>query len=1086
MELEEWLNNNTLGMDIWKRKYQFEDEDLDSWFNRVSGGDEDVKRLIMEKKFLFGGRILANRGTQNNRKISLNNCYVLAKPEDNIESLYDTAKYMARTFSYSGGVGISLDNIAPRGAKVNNSAKSSSGVVSFCDLYNTTGSIIGSEGRRAALMLSLSSEHPDIEEFIDAKTDINELTKCNMSVTASDEYMNAVVSDSSSYKTSFDRDTGEHIEKYIYPSKVFDKLAYNNWQTGEPGLLMWDRVKNWTMLSEHPEFEFAGINPCQPLGEFVNTPNGFVKIEDVTNGVFLNGNNYNSSSCIFSGEKEVFLVTLENGIEIRMTGNHKISTPYGDKELQTLTIDDKVCMDYTPVYNTTIEDEDEYERGIIAGWFIADGGFSSKRNDVKHSAAFAVGKDEFEYKDKLTKLIIKHIDSEFHLVPHHQKPDTCMVGRLTAKASIQSIKDILKINSWEKFDICLDGRTKEFKLGFLRAVFTCDGSVRTNEYALICSIEKEFIRTIQRLLMEFGVYSTLTLHNNPKSYIAIDGKQRNNKRVWKVGIYDKVFNLIGFLTEYKQQYMLNKPQTLSKRIEIKKKHIKIRNIHSIGIMPVYDISVVDVHHYNSSGLIIHNCGEMPLPAFGACCLSSFNLSAYVKAQDNPGEYYFDMDGFRSDIPIVIRTMNNVLDEGLLLHPLKEQSETVAKWRQIGVGICGFSSALMKLHIKYGSEESIKLAKEIAEILLNDSILASTQLAKEFGPYPAYNYEYIKKSKFYQENVWEAYKEEVEKYGLRNSQLLSIAPTGSISLALSVSQSAEPLFSVAYNRRTESLYGESVSYKVYDPTVAEIMKELNITDEVDLPDYVITSEEIPYINRIKMQAAWQQYIDASISSTINLPNSSTVEDIRNIYIEAWKAGLKGITVYRAGCAREGILTTDTAPSTPLTNELKRGDWKPLAPDTTYDPKIKLKTGCGELELFPGWSPTEQRFQEIWIKKLGDGGCGKSIDAIAIEMSAIFRLGGSLENVTKALNKLGVCPSFKDARKAGKRLSKGNSCADCILKALQKFEADRKQEHIEEEYEEGTLHVTNACPECGAELMSTGGCFTCGSCGYSRCS
>lgn len=1072
MEVEEWLNNNQFSIDIWRKKYQFNNETLDEWFDRVSGEDKDVRRLIVEKKFLFGGRVLSNRGTTSTRKVSLNNCYVLTPPEDNIESIYDTAKHMARTFSYSGGVGISLDKLAPKGAKVNNAASSSSGAVSFCGLYNTTGIIIGAEGRRSALMLSLSSEHPDIEDFINAKINTDELTKANMSVESSDEFMNAVDKDWPTHKLIFIRETGEIIRKIEDPKKLFNMIVKNNWMTGEPGLLYWDRIKNWSLLSDNPDFEFAGINPCQPLGEFIKTSDGFVKIENVTNSIYLNGSNYNSSSCIYTGEKEVFQVTLENGIEIKMTGNHKILTPYGDKELQTLSANDHVCMDYIPVYDTSIEDEDEYELGILSGWFVADGGFSSTSDETQHVIGFAVGKDEFEYKDELENLVKKHIDNNFKLIPHHQKPDTCFIGRLHSIDATNTMCNILQIDcsSRNKFEINLEHRSKEFKLGFLRSVFTCDGSTKSNSYAMVVSIEKEFIRTIQRLLIEFGVYGTLTLHNNPRSYIAKDGKKRNNKQAWKVDIYDRTFNNIGFLTKYKMNHMLNKDQKQPVRINTRKNKLRIRSIKSIGIMPVYDINVNNIHHYNSSGLIIHNCGEMPLPAYGACCLSSMNLIEYIK--DNK----FDFELFKQDIPIVVKAMNDVLDEGIPLHPLKEQQECVTKWRQIGIGCFSFASMLMKLGIKYGSDESLELSSKIAKIMLNESARASTMLAKEYGSYPAYNYEYLIKSKFYQENIDQDVKDLITLNGLRNSQLLSIAPTGSISSLFGVSGGIEPLFNISYERRTESLHNENISYKIYDKTVEEIMQILNITDEKNLPDSIICSQDIPYMNRIKMQAIWQQYIDASISSTVNLPKSATEDDIYNLYIEAWKAGLKGITVYRDGCTRQGILNT--------TSELKRGDWKPIAKDTIYD-KIKLKTGCGKLMLFPGWSDSEQSFQEVWIKKIGTGGCERSIEAIAIECSAIFRLGGNLYNIEKSFEKLETCPSFKDARRNGKHLSKGNSCADCILKALQKYEADKKKsdDNIIKSDEQ---HIQkNICPECNTELIATGGCWSCQSCGYSRC-
>lgn len=156
MKIEEWLGEkNTLGIDIWKRKYQYEGETFDAWLDRVSGGDEDVKRLIKEKKFLFGGRILANRGLKKKGvRTTYSNCYVVSSPEDNIESIFDAAKRLARTYSYGGGCGIDISNLAPRGASVHNSAKETSGSVSFMDLYSLVTGLIGQNGRRKQIQAS--------------------------------------------------------------------------------------------------------------------------------------------------------------------------------------------------------------------------------------------------------------------------------------------------------------------------------------------------------------------------------------------------------------------------------------------------------------------------------------------------------------------------------------------------------------------------------------------------------------------------------------------------------------------------------------------------------------------------------------------------------------------------------------------------------------------------------------------------------------------------------------------------------------------------------------------------------------------
>lgn len=150
MTVQEWLGeDNKLGIDIWKKKYQYNNESFNEWLDRVSGNNESVKKLIIEKKFLFGGRILSNRGLEKDgKKVTLSNCYVMSPPKDNIESIFDCAKKLARTYSYGGGCGVDISKLAPRGAKVNNTAKETSGSVSFMDLYSLVTELIGQNGRR--------------------------------------------------------------------------------------------------------------------------------------------------------------------------------------------------------------------------------------------------------------------------------------------------------------------------------------------------------------------------------------------------------------------------------------------------------------------------------------------------------------------------------------------------------------------------------------------------------------------------------------------------------------------------------------------------------------------------------------------------------------------------------------------------------------------------------------------------------------------------------------------------------------------------------------------------------------------------
>jgi ribonucleoside-diphosphate reductase alpha chain len=270
---------------------------------------------------------------------------------------------------------------------------------------------------------------------------------------------------------------------------------------------------------------------------------------------------------------------------------------------------------------------------------------------------------------------------------------------------------------------------------------------------------------------------------------------------------------------------------------------------------------------------------------------------------------FDKESFKEAVRDCVVGLNEVLEEGLPLHPLQIQKENVSKYRQIGLGVMGIADMLIKLNIRYGSDEAVKLCEELSNLMLNEAIKQSSLLAKEHGAFEMYNEEAIFNSKFFINNVNDEVKELVRKYGLRNSQLLTIPPTGTISTMLGISGGIEPIFNISYFRKTESIHNEDKIYKVYTPIVKEYMDINEIDKEEDLSDIFVTAMNLKPQERIKMQQAWQKNIDASISSTINLPYEATVEDVYDIYMSAWKNDLKGITIYRDGCKRSGILTNE---------------------------------------------------------------------------------------------------------------------------------------------------------------------------------
>ena len=756
MDVKEWLGEESqLAIDIWEKKYRYENEDFERWLERVSNGNEEIKRLIKEKKFLFGGRILANRGLQFvGKKVTYSNCYVLAIEEDSIESIYQTCSNLARTFSYGGGVGIDISPLRAKDMPVHNAAKTTTGAVSFMNTFSNVSEVIGQNGRRGALMLSIDCHHPDLEEFIDIKNDLNAVTKANISVRITNDFMYAV-ENNLEWDLSFETENGDKLVKTVNAKDLFRKLAYNNWNMAEPGILFWDNIEGYNLLSEDKEFKYAGVNPC---------------------------------------------------------------------------------------------------------------------------------------------------------------------------------------------------------------------------------------------------------------------------------------------------------------------------------------------------------AEEPLPNGGSCLLGSFNLSAYV---DEFGR--FDEVEFKKDIPVVVTAMNDLLDEGLPLHPLKIQQETVFDYRQIGIGVMGIADMLIKMELKYDSERAIEVCDRIGYVLANESLRASAMLAKLLGTYPKYNQDAILTSDYVVNNTDLDTYELISKYGLRNSQILTIAPTGTLSTMLGISGGIEPIFQFSYQRKTESLHGEEVYYKVFTPIAKEYMEKHGILEE-ELPEFFVSSQTINPFMRVKMQGAWQKHIDASISSTVNLPNSATVEEVEQLYITAWKYNLKGMTIYRDGCARLAVLSKEEPKQSKVEkakSQLNFGDTI-LVDDSVIGIKRKLKTGCGSLHCTFYFCPETGELREVFLDKGSSGGCLSLLNAVSRLSSLAARKGAPVEEIADQLQSVLVCPSYSIAKfKDPKATSKGSSCASAVANALLDAHKQFVEEFLEIEEDDDEIEFKTVqrdsepedkeglgllvCPECGAKaLAKTEGCMTCHSCGWSKCS
>ena len=775
LDIKEWLTSD-LSVSEYNKKYRYENETFDEFLERITNGDKEIQQLIIDKKFIYGGRILANRGLQKlGKKITYSNCYVLSPPEDNIESIYETCGKLARTFSYGGGVGIDISKLRPKGAPVNNAARTTTGAVSFMPTFSQVAETIGQKGRRGALMISMDVSHPDIEEFIDIKTDLNAVTKANISVKITDDFIKAV-KNNTKYPCKFTLEDGSVICKYIDANKIMDKLALNNHRMGEPGILYWDRIQNYNLMQHFEDFGYAGVNPC---------------------------------------------------------------------------------------------------------------------------------------------------------------------------------------------------------------------------------------------------------------------------------------------------------------------------------------------------------AEEPLPAGGSCLLGAINLSEFIVDPFTPAAR-FDFDEFERVVHKAIFALNDVLIEGMPLHPLKEQQETVGKLRQIGLGIMGLADALIKLGITYGSSESLLTIETIGTALLYNSLIASSEYAKLDGntPFEGYDAHKVFESDIIQNlinnlNYYEVNTLKVAlQNGLFNSQLTTIAPTGTIAGLCNTSYGVEPNFAYSYTRKTESLHEEGDVYYTVEPKIVEDYRKAT-GNKGELPDYFITTHQLDPFNRVDVQATIQKYIDASISSTVNLPESTTPEEIKAIYLYGAEKGVKGLTIFRNNCERMGILTVgdnkeeDTDDLTPVERAksmLKFGDTI-LVDDSVIGIKRKLKTGCGSLHCTFYFCPETGELREVFLDKGSKGGCLSLLNAMSRLASLCARKGAPVEEIADQLESVLVCPSYSVSKFKDKTTSKGSSCASAVAYALidahNQFLEDFIDPDDDTEIEIKAIRHTEkpalsapkkqepddyymVCPECGEKaLLKTEGCNSCMNCGWSKC-
>ena len=434
------------------------------------------------------------------------------------------------------------------------------------------------------------------------------------------------------------------------------------------------------------------------------------------------------------------------------------------------------------------------------------------------------------------------------------------------------------------------------------------------------------------------------------------------------------------------------------------------------------------------------------------------------------------------------------------------------FRTIGLGITGLGDMLIMLNMRYGSKESLEYVDGLMDFISYWTYKASIALAKEKGTFP-----YFKANEFCEsgylakkaskDNKWYTLKEEVRQYGIRNARMIVIAPTGTISMVFgnNCSSGIEPVFSLEYDRKVHIGGQEEENIQVikFKDYAYNLAKQMNVTIDKNI---FVTALELPVEDHVNMLKTVAYHSDSSISKTINIPEEYPFEDTKEVYMECWRNGVKGCTIFRPNSIRQGILINPNEKKEEKVINDKKDKVKydsilPIEKEelgTTYGTNVKKITSCGKLHINVA-RDSEGNVTELYVSGSKGGICMANINAISRLVSLALRSGIKVEEIIDQLKGID-CKACSASRARGIYLD-GISCPDIIGKALEK---DYKEGPfwLKQEIQESPITVKtkikpevkleleeskkeNKCPQCGEKIINNGGCIICLSCGWTKC-
>ena len=1079
-------------------------------------------------RFLPAGRILAGAGT--GRSVTLFNCFVMGTIPDSMEGIFDSLKEAALTMQQGGGIGYDFSTVRPRGAPVKGVGADASGPLSFMDVWDAMCRTIMSAGsRRGAMMATLRCDHPDIEEFVDAKRDPARLRMFNLSVLVTDPFMAAVEADS-----DWDLAFEGTVFRTVKARALWDRIMAATYDVAEPGVIFIDRINRRNNL--HYCETIAATNPCVTADTWVHTADGPALVRDLIGRPFtalVDGKPHRSGPQGFfaTGTKPVFRLDTVEGPSLRLTADHRVRR-VAVRTRWRIESEWTAAGDLCEGDEILVHDHGDavawsgagtFDEGYLLGLLLGDGTLKSDKAVLCAWPGRAVVNGTVERPGVLA--IMVEAEKAVRGLGHRNDfagwmPVADRGERRLSTAALKRVAERFGMRPGAKAVAPpVERSSSDFHRGFLRGLFDADGSVQGDQTkgvsVRLAQSSLEDLRAAQRMLMRLGIVGRIYAFRRTAGSRAMpdgrggsaDYKHRAQHELIVTGSNVMRFaERIGFADSEKAAALAARLGAYRRAVNRERFVVRVAAVKPDGEETVYDVTVPGPNAFDANGLVVHNCGEQPLPPYGACLLGSINLATLVKHPFEP-DAALDEAALAEVVPVAVRMMDNVVDVSRF--PLAVQAQEAKAKRRIGLGVTGLADALIFCGLRYGSPEAVAATERWMALLRRHAYRASIDLAREKGAFPLFEAEPYLAGETVGE-LDDDLRAGIAEHGIRNALVTSIAPTGTISLfADNVSSGLEPVFSFTYDRTVLMPDGSRRTEEVSD-LAYRLYRELKGPD-APLTEAFVNAQSLTPGDHVVMQAAVQKYIDSSISKTINCPEDIAFEAFKDVYRLAYQSGCKGCTTYRPNDVTGAVLATrreepeqaapaaEEAPETAailadgravvhLTQPLDR----PAAlPGETY----KIKWADSDHAIYITVNDIVQdgrrRPFEVFINSKNMEHFAWTV-ALTRMISAVFRRGGDVSFVVDELK------AVFDPR--GGQWLKGKYVPSLLAAIGEVIETHMIQIGFLKRREGvaggkdplAAREVVNLgstpgqCPSCGSvALVHQEGCAVCTACGYSKC-